>query len=29
MNLGAEQAIGLDEKLKSGKKLTVKLGVAQ
>lgn len=26
MNLGAEQAIGLEEKLKSGKKLIVKLG---
>lgn len=26
MNLGAEQAVGLEEKLKSGKKLTVKLG---
>lgn len=26
MNLGAEEAVGLEEKLKSGKKLTVKLG---
>jgi len=26
MNLGAEQAIGLEEKLKAGKKLNVKLG---
>lgn len=26
MNLGADQAIGLEEKIKSGKKLTVKLG---